>query len=416
LGLVWQLILKYKFHGHSQTEEMKELLAWVNLMIPDYKIRNFTTDWQSGKAICALAEAIKPGQLNLPRDFKNSAMEDCRLGMECARVNMGILSLVDVEDVVNYPDQNVMMTYISYFRDYWKKFQEEPPPPIIKDDTAEKNLLLEQTPDLSKCIVYGPALVQECEAEQETYFTVEIRNAKDKKIVAPGYEISVKITGPRNQNQYRAKDNGDGTNFVTFTPQTDGNHIIEVKLNNTPIGKSPFYINIKPKYVEPPPVYTKPKPYWFYQDIYETKNWIPFPENENFLIEKQFETYGGGVINLNEFRIDISKREKVNTIKRHYIHLETKPMVRGTWFWEDDNGNMAPYSEEICATLETCYQNNDFNKNVCFTMGKKVRFVSQFPDGSFKQYRQANDASTKGRRVDRGYRGEVLFVEVSIKK
>jgi hypothetical protein len=188
----------------------------------------------------------------------------------------------------------------------------------------------------------------------------------------------------------------------------DGNHIIEVQLNNHPIGSSPFHITILGK---PKPLLTKPKPYWFYQDIYETKKWLPFPQNENYLIETQFETYGGGVLPINEFRIDISRREQVNTIKRHIIHFETKPMVRGTWFWEGDDQQMTPYSEEISAHLESAYQRNRFTKNVSFHMGKKVRYVSQFPDGSFKQYRQANDASTKGRRVERGFGGELIFFE-----
>jgi hypothetical protein len=382
---------------------MKELLAWVNSIIPEYKIKNFTSDWQTGKAICALAEAVQPGQLTLPRDFKNESIADCKMGVESARDKMGIIPLVDVEDIVNFPDQNSMMTYVSYFRDRWEFLKTN-----LINTVKQEDLLLDSTPDLSKCIVYGPALGAGNEAEQETYFTVEIRNARDKKILAPGHEISVKITGPRSQSQYKANDNGDGTHYVTFTPEMDGNHVIEVRLNNIPIGNSPFHITILGK---PKPLSTKPKPHWFFQDFYETKNWFPFPQNENFLIEKQFEDYGGGVVSINEFRIDISKREQVNTVKRHIIHFETKPIVRGTWFWEDDKGGMTPYSEEICAILETAYQNNLFNKNVSFTMGKKVRYVSQFPDGSFKQYRQSSNASTKGRRVERGFAGDVLYFE-----
>jgi hypothetical protein len=320
---------------------------------------------------------------------------------------MGISPLIDVEDIVNYPDQNAMMIYISYFRDYEESHKNLPQ--INKENEAEKeDLLLETTPDLSKCIVFGRALEPDNEAEQETYFTVEIRNAKDKKIVAPGYVISVKITGPRSQYQFKAKENGDGTHYVTFTPEMDGNHIIEVQLNNNPIGSSPFHITVLGK---PKPLLTKPKSYWFYQDIYATKNWIPYPQNENYLIEQQFETYGGGTLTINEFKIDISAREQVNTIKRHIIHYETKPMVRGTWFWEGDDLSMIPYSEEISSHLERAYQKNLFTKNVSFNMGKKVRYVSQFPDGSFKQYRQATDASTKGRKVERGFGGELIYYE-----
>jgi len=73
---------------------------------------------------------------------------------------------------------------------------------------------------------------------------------------------------------------------------------------------------------------------------------------------------------------------------------------------------MTPYSEEICAILENAYQTNQFNKNVTFQMGKKKRYVAQFPDGSFKQYRQASDANTKGRKVERGYEGELIYFEI----
>jgi len=329
---------------------------------------------------------------------------DCKMGVESAKVNMGIIALVDAEDMVKYPDQNSMMTYISYFRDHWILLKDQ-----SKNKQHEKDLLLEQTPDLSKCIVYGPALEPGNQADQETYFTVEIRNAKDRKIVAPGHEISVKITGPRSQYQYKANDNGDGTHYVTFTPESDGNHVIEVKLNNTPIGASPFHILIEGK---PKPLFSKPKSHWYYQDFYDTKEWFPFSDVESDTIEKQFEAYKGGVININEFRIDITKREQVNTIKRHIIHFETKPIMRSTWFWEgDDNNKMIPYCEEVCAILENAFQTNQFNKNVTFSLGKKVRYVAQFPDGSFKQYRQASDANTKGRKVERGYEGEVLWYE-----
>jgi len=230
----------------------------------------------------------------------------------------------------------------------------------------------------------------------------------DRKIVAPGHEISVKITGPRSKYQYKANDNGDGTYYVTFTPESDGNHVIEVGLNGTPIGSSPFHVTVLG---QPKPLLAKPKPYWYYQDIYETKDWFPFPSNENDLIEKQFEQYHGGVVNINEFKIDITKREQINTVKRHIIHLETKPILRSTWFWEDDNGKLIPYNEEICAILETAYQEKNFNKNVVFALGKKTRYVAQFPDGSFKQYRQASDASTKGRKVERGFLGQLVYYE-----
>jgi hypothetical protein len=111
-----------------------ELLEWVRSKIPEYDIKvscfedatplpmactqNFFSDWQSGKAICALAEAVEPGQVNLASNFKNDPRADATMGMACAEKNMGIPMVLDPEDMVGDADELSNMTYISYFRDY----------------------------------------------------------------------------------------------------------------------------------------------------------------------------------------------------------------------------------------------------------------------------------------------------------
>ena len=78
LGLIWTLILHYSISmpvwddddfppanqsatGAEQTPKQR-LLAWIQNKIPDRPITNFTTDWNDGKAIGALVDAIAPGQ------------------------------------------------------------------------------------------------------------------------------------------------------------------------------------------------------------------------------------------------------------------------------------------------------------------------------------------------------------------
>lgn len=85
----------------------------VSLCSPEYNINNFTNDWQSGKAICALAEAVLPGQMNLPRDFTNNPVNDAQMGVTKARENMNIPSIIDAEDMVNTPDELSNMTYVE---------------------------------------------------------------------------------------------------------------------------------------------------------------------------------------------------------------------------------------------------------------------------------------------------------------
>ena len=79
LGLVWMLILHYAISApnfelnnyeemETNTGQQKEdlspkqrLLRWINSKIVDIEIRNFTSDWNDGRAIGALVDGIAPG-------------------------------------------------------------------------------------------------------------------------------------------------------------------------------------------------------------------------------------------------------------------------------------------------------------------------------------------------------------------
>ena len=76
LGLVWTLILHYSISTplwEGEEEELDEkgnkkketpkhrLLRWINNKLPELRINNFTSDWNSGIALAALVDAIAPG-------------------------------------------------------------------------------------------------------------------------------------------------------------------------------------------------------------------------------------------------------------------------------------------------------------------------------------------------------------------
>ena len=50
LGLIWHLILRYQI-GKSKFPTKKLMLAWLQAVIPDCKIANFTSDWNDGIAL-----------------------------------------------------------------------------------------------------------------------------------------------------------------------------------------------------------------------------------------------------------------------------------------------------------------------------------------------------------------------------
>lgn len=44
----------------------QRLLLWVQNKVPELPIKNFTTDWNDGKAIGALVDAVGPGKIVMP--------------------------------------------------------------------------------------------------------------------------------------------------------------------------------------------------------------------------------------------------------------------------------------------------------------------------------------------------------------
>ena len=118
MGFVWTLISHYQIRstgrGLSTKQAMKE---WLNALIPEYEIQNFTTNWNDGRALCGLVDRLKPGLC--PNHFTmdpKQALENCRLGMELAKTHFQIPAILDPADLRN-PDVDDLsvMTYISYF-------------------------------------------------------------------------------------------------------------------------------------------------------------------------------------------------------------------------------------------------------------------------------------------------------------
>ena len=249
LGLIWTIILRYQIQrGEDDSGSARsELLKWVRSKIPEYDIKNFAADWQSGKAICALAEAVEPGQMRLPADFKNIPLEDATMGMTSAEKNMEIPMVLYPEDMTGvHTDELSVMTYISYFRDYENK---------RGDRDAEARL--RRTPVADQCRAHGPGL-EGGEALIPGLFVIEARNARGELIPMGGFPFAATCTDPSGrQIPVQLKDNADGTVDASYVPASAGNHIVSVTLNGQDIGgangfsKSPFKVLINPAQVDP---------------------------------------------------------------------------------------------------------------------------------------------------------------------
>eukprot|EP00794_Sanderia_malayensis_P010826 gene10826-11978_t len=118
LALVWRMILHYQIGAMTVKIPVKKLvLIWAQNTIPDLRITNLTTDWNSGQAICALIEAIRPGSCPHYKQLKEEdSIENCGLGLKLADERANIPPVVSAENMADPSiDEQSMITYLSYF-------------------------------------------------------------------------------------------------------------------------------------------------------------------------------------------------------------------------------------------------------------------------------------------------------------
>ncbi|XP_033637542.1 filamin-C-like isoform X1 [Asterias rubens] len=120
LGLIWRLIQKYQIStGSKQTKvpSKKSMLNWIDAVLPDRHISNFTTDWNDGTALSALINYCDP---TLMTNFKSlnpsNSRENCTHAMQMAKDKFEVPMIVSPEDMCHPQiDELSGMTYLSYF-------------------------------------------------------------------------------------------------------------------------------------------------------------------------------------------------------------------------------------------------------------------------------------------------------------
>jgi len=210
LGLIWTLILRYEVKDSTN-----ELLKWIQSKIPEYNIKGFTTDWNDGRAICALVNALKPGLIPDHRTMDpKSALANATRGIEMADRKLGIDQLVLPDEMTNPKvDKLAMMTYLAQFRN-----------------------LKEKVDDSSRCAAYGPGLVDPV-AGQPAPFTVETPPETKGK-------LAVKVFGPKDEAKVTVVKGDNGKYAVEYFPKTPGLYKIHVTLDDEHIPGSIFQVYV----------------------------------------------------------------------------------------------------------------------------------------------------------------------------
>jgi len=203
LGLIWTLILRFQIQ-RGGFEGKAELLEWVRKQVAPYgeKPNNFNMDWKNGRVLSALTDSLQKGVF--PQDnWSGNAMNDIDKSQGIAETEYHIPRLLDPVDIVECPDELAMMTYISYFRDYWLE--------SFKNTDIYKSGYTNFT------------------------FTVQTRDkhGNNKKFGGDEYTVTPHI---------ESKDNGDGTYFGKFD-LTAGEHTFKIAFNGKEIAVSPLKVS-----------------------------------------------------------------------------------------------------------------------------------------------------------------------------
>uniref|UniRef100_A0A1I8PB52 Calponin-homology (CH) domain-containing protein n=1 Tax=Stomoxys calcitrans TaxID=35570 RepID=A0A1I8PB52_STOCA len=116
LGLIWSLIVRYQI-GRSKFPPRKLMLAWLQAALPECKITNLTTDWNSGVNLAALLDYCKPGLFPHWRSMDPSqSVRNCTNAMNLAQSEFGVPKVLEPEYLASpWLDELSGMTYLSYF-------------------------------------------------------------------------------------------------------------------------------------------------------------------------------------------------------------------------------------------------------------------------------------------------------------
>ncbi|XP_035216492.1 filamin-A-like isoform X2 [Stegodyphus dumicola] len=242
LGLIWTLILHYSislpmwegeegdsvFDKKGGPSPKQRLLGWIQSKLPDLPINNFNSDWNDGRAVAALVDALAPGLCPDWCDMKpENALQNAKEAMNLADNWLGIPQLVKPEEMVNpNVDDLSMMTYLSQY----PKAELKPGAPLRP----------RTNPNRVRC--YGPGIEPTgVNVGAPTMFTIETFSAGKGK-------VEVLIENPKGKLEpveIKFNDDRSKTYTVTYTAKIEGLHKVKVLFAGKEVPKSPFNVMVE---------------------------------------------------------------------------------------------------------------------------------------------------------------------------
>uniref|UniRef100_A0A336M1E8 CSON010354 protein n=1 Tax=Culicoides sonorensis TaxID=179676 RepID=A0A336M1E8_CULSO len=251
LGLIWTLILHYSIsmpmwdgdetpqNGHGPTPKQRKifsLMHWIQNKVPDLPIGNFTNDWNDGKAVGALVDAVAPGLCpDWPSWNPKDALQNATEAMGLADDWLNVRQLLKPEDLVNPAiDEQSMMTYLSQYPNAKLK----PGAPVRPRANPNRNSSF----NASRVRAYGPGIEPTGPVVgAPANFTVETFSAGKGK-------VDVVVLNPHGAPEpvdVRFNNDKNLTYSVSYIPKMEGPHKVVVKYSDKDIPKSPYTVNVE---------------------------------------------------------------------------------------------------------------------------------------------------------------------------
>ncbi|XP_066996805.1 filamin-A isoform X2 [Anabrus simplex] len=241
LGLIWTLILHYSIsmpmwegeedapHGEGKGPTPKQrLLHWIQSKVPDLPITNFTSDWNDGKAVGALVDAVAPGLCPDWQDWNpKDSVQNASEAMGLADDWLNVRQLIKPEEMVNPNiDEMSMMTYLSQY-------------PNAK---LKQGAPLRPRTNPNRVRAYGPGIEPSGPVVgAPANFTVETFSAGKGK-------VDVEVLNPNGQPEpvtIRFNKDRNLTYSVSYVPRLEGTHKVSVKFAGREIPKSPYSVLVE---------------------------------------------------------------------------------------------------------------------------------------------------------------------------
>ena len=195
----------------------KVLMEWIELVIPEVKITNFTSDWKDGESLCALVSAFAPSAISREALEGKSNVEITRAAMEAAKEQFNISCLSSPEEFTSPTcDQLSVMVYLSHFR-------------FIKEERRKLPYLSALGSGITGTEIGTEAQLQ-IEGETLDGSIVEVRVQSPDLGEVEVHEIPVR----------------SGTPGFQYRPTVPGTYTVEVKYSGEHVKGSPYKVRHLP--------------------------------------------------------------------------------------------------------------------------------------------------------------------------